>query len=323
MKKIKLNNFKFLKKHFNKFFSKKNKEKRKSKIVLNKLEQQSFIKCKKRKNINIRFGTLKITKVLKKNYIPYFLIISLIWVFFILFLIFWPIFKIKYIEIIKKDNITNMDISYKAVEDFRWKSILQIDEKDVYSKFIDYQENIKDIDINIDLPNTIKIEVESYKELFNININDKSYIIVENGTLIPSKSSKNIQYLTIIKEFDKNKFFEYKKIFNQYYLSKITEIIEKLWENLIDIKIKNLTYYEVERELHIETENNIILIFSLDSNIEINEQIEKLVIFNKEDIWLNKNLIVYIDLRIKNKIFYCPIENEYICKENIKSIYTK
>jgi hypothetical protein len=78
VKKIKLDNFKFIKKHFNKFFNKKNKEKRKSRIVLNKLEQQSFLKSKKRKNISIRFETLKITKVLKKNYIPYFLIISLI-----------------------------------------------------------------------------------------------------------------------------------------------------------------------------------------------------------------------------------------------------
>ncbi len=56
--------------------------------------------------------------------------------------------------------------------------------------------------------------------MFNIAINDKSYILVENGTLIPSKPSKNLQNLTIIKEIDKNKFIEYKKIFEPYYLSK-------------------------------------------------------------------------------------------------------
>ena len=40
-------------------------------------------------------------------------------------------------------------------------------------------------------------------------------------------------------------------------------------------------------------------------------------------IELKNNTIVYIDLRIKNKIFYCTIENEFNCNENIKSIYSK
>jgi len=321
VKKFKLDKLTLIVKHFNKFFKKKNKEKIKSRLVLNKVEQQSFIK--KRKNLNIRFETLQITKVLKRNYIPYFLITSLIWLAIILFLIFWPIFKVKYIEIIKKDNITNMNISYKAVDDFRWESILKIDEKDIFNKFKSYQENIKEINLNIDFPNTIKIEAESYKEMFNIAINDKSYILVENGTLIPSKPSKNLQNLTIIKEIDKNKFIEYKKIFEPYYLFKINEIIKKLEENIINTKIKSLTYYEIERELHIETENNLLLIFSIDSSIDVNEQIKKLVIFNKDHLSLDKNTIVYIDLRVKNKIFYCPTESEYVCKKNIKSIYNK
>jgi len=54
---------------------------------------------------------------------------------------------------------------------------------------------------------------------------------------------------------DKNKFIDYKQIFNPFYIEKINNIIKKLEENIINIKIVNLYYYENERELHIEIEN--------------------------------------------------------------------
>ena len=101
------------------------------------------------------------------------------------------------------------------------------------------------------------------------------------------------------------------------------EIIKKLEENIINLKIKNIYYYEVERELHIEIENWNILIFSIDDDIEAIEQIEKLVIFNKDYSSIIDKKIIYIDLRIKNKIFYCDEESSSICNENIKSIYNK
>lgn len=297
-------------------------KKLKSILLSKKIKQKKFIK--KRKSINIRFKSLRIEKLLKSNYyIPYFLIISIIILAIILFLIFWPIFKVKNIEITKKDDITNMNIAYKSIENFRWKSILKINEEDFFKKFKKYQENIKSIDLNIDLPNTIKIKIWSHRKLFNVNINDKSYILVENWTIVPSKPSKNLRELIIIKNIDKNKFIDYKKIFEEKFLSKINEIIKKLEENIINIKIKNIIYYEIEREIHIKLENNTILIFSIDNSIEVNEQIKKLVIFNQDHISIEKNNFVYLDLRIKNKIFFCPIDNEYVCKQNIKSIYNK
>jgi len=70
-------------------------------------------------------------------------------------------------------------------------------------------------------------------------------------------------------------------------------------------------------------ENDTILIFSLDNDIEYMSQIEKLVIFNKDYASIIDNNIYYMDLRIKNKIFYCDKKMSYQCNENIKSIYNK
>jgi len=72
--------------------------------------------------------------------------------------------------------------------------------------------------------------------------------------------------------------------------------------------------------LHIETKNKVTIIFDL--NWEYKKQIEKLAIFNKDYLDITKNSLVYIDLRIKNKVFYCSTENEYQCIVNLKKIYS-
>lgn len=295
------------------------KKKNNSKIILNKIENWTF--TKKRNNLNVRLNYLEYFIFFKKNYIPYYLIWWLSVIIITIFLILWPIFTVKYIEIIKKDNITNMNIAYKAVEDLRWEKLYKINELDIYNKFKNYQDNIKSISLKIQLPNTIKIEAESYKEIFNIIINNNTYILVENGTVIPSQASKSLKNLNVIMKIDKNKFIEYKQIFNPFYIEKINTIIKKLEENIINIKIINLYYYENERELHIEIENWNKIIFSIDDDIEPMEQIEKLVIFNKDYSSIINNKIIYIDLRIKKKIFYCEAEFTKQCNENIKSIY--
>ena len=61
-----------------------------------------------------------------------------------------------------------MTIAYKSVENLRWEQLLKIQEIDIFNKFKSYQDNIKSINLTIDLPNTLKIEAESYKEIFNV-----------------------------------------------------------------------------------------------------------------------------------------------------------
>ncbi len=302
-----------------KIFTKNSKRKKpnKSWLHLSKMEQTTFIKKRKCLTFNnIDFNKLKF--LWKNNLYYYFWWIAIIFII-LLYIIFWPIFRIQYIEIIKQDNITNMTIAYKATDKYRWKSIFTTKEIDILNRLKDYQQNIKDINTSIKLPSTLKINISSYKWVFNTMVNWKSFIITENWTLIPSSYSDNLKELKVVKEFDKNKFIDYKKILNSYFIKNISYIVEKVKENIIDINIKELKYYMTERELHIITDKNTTLIFNLNSLI--NEQIEKLSILNKEKFNINKSTIVYIDLRIKNKVFYCTTEKEYQCIQNIKNVY--
>ncbi|MDR2640403.1 MAG: hypothetical protein LBC61_03650 [Candidatus Peribacteria bacterium] len=69
----------------------------------------------------------------------------------------------KYIEITKKDDITNMDIAYKAVDFFRGKQLFDITEIEVFNRLKNYEDNIKSVSTSISLPDTLKIELGSYK----------------------------------------------------------------------------------------------------------------------------------------------------------------
>lgn len=304
---------------------KKNQKKRKnikSNLLLTKTDEVKF--RKKRKNINIDFSKIKLWWENKKKIIPYFLISIILLIVILIIVMLSPIFKVKYIEITKLDNITNMDIAYKSVEDFRWKTIFNIKEMDVFNKLKNYQDNIRILDLNIQLPNTLKIKIGSFKKIYNVNIEWKNYIILENGSLIPkSKVDEDLNTLIVEKDFWESMFLDYRNVFDPIYILKIKEIQRVIKDNIIDINIKELKYYENERELHILTENDVIFIFSLDSSDNIENQIRNLIIFNNESQQISKSDIYYIDLRIQNKIFHCPNENINQCEKNIKSIYSE
>lgn len=280
-------------------------------------------KLKKRKNL---LSIKKITKfkIDKKQFIYYYIWLVIIIFLVIISVLFWPNFSVKNIEIIKKDNITNIDLSYRSIDDIRWESIFFINKKDIKDKLINYQKNIKNIDIEVVLPNTVKINIESYKALFNSEINWKKYIITENWTAIPTKEWNQEIWEINIKSIKNNNIslIDYKNIFDTKFISSIYILKKKLEENIINIEVNKITYYEIEREAHFYINNDTIIIFDL--NWDINKQIQAISIFSKENeynIDISKPWIVYIDLRINDKIFYCPIENESQCKKNLKDIY--
>ena len=93
----------------------------------------------------------------------------------LLTLLFWPFFKVKEINIYRDDDIANINIAYIALKDIRWKNMFFIDKKHIKTLIKSYQENIKKIEINLKLPNSIDITISSYEPTFNISLNNKNY----------------------------------------------------------------------------------------------------------------------------------------------------
>lgn len=317
---------KFIKKLINKnknrkFKNEVEKEKRKSHIWLEK-EKSSF---KKRKSKFKIFKTKKIyrdfNEIKKSKYNTESAIIWIVLILSVIYVVFFSsYFSVEKIYIERQDDMVNINISYKSVEDFYFKSIFFVDKKIIKEKIIQNQESIENIKIKKILPNTIKINISSYEKAFNTKIQNKDFIVLENWSLIPNNHDKNILELkTNIKNLDNYQYLDYKKFFKQEDI-KNSKIISSLFKNnLLYIKLDYLEYFPEERETHIILKDNKRLIFYLKWELE--NQIKKLVLFyqNYSNTW--KKDLIYIDLRIKERIYYCEKNKHWSCRNNLKLIY--
>ena len=297
----------------------------KSKICLNESKQDNY--RSKRSQLKINFWLFPYFNIFKKYkhiiYIAFFPISIAI----IIFILLWPIFTLHNIQIYRNDNITEMWLAYSSVENIRDKRIFQLDEEVIKDKMKEYQNNIQDIDINFNLPDTIEIKISSYPIYFNTVLNNKSYYLIQNGTLVPWKNLENYKNLVIKTDIYQTSIPDYNKLFSQEHMEEIYNAYNYLEENIIDIKVDSIDYYPTERETHFHLNNDVLLIYTLGRNMS--EQIEKTVIYNTEHNVLSDNTLVYIDFRVretvweskKEKIFYCTKDTEYQCIENLKKIY--
>ncbi len=285
--------------------------------VLNNCKKREF--KKRKRQLHFHFSCLQKFKVFGNNIVNYYF--ALIWILIFLFicLYYWNTFNIKYINIIRDDNNINQNIAYDSLNNIRWKKIFDINTSDVLSRLNSYQNHITDVKLSFSLPDSIKIRAISSPSIYNTVIHDKSYVLTRNGTAIPQSPDENLKTIELKKDYSKYGFLDYKQILREDYLVKIDEVIQLTKENIIDIQLKNILYYPEIREVHLAMEDDALLIFSLTDQID--EQIKKLAIFNKEHAKITTADLIYMDLRIKNKLFYCQKDTEAQCKKNLKKIY--
>ncbi|MDD5213632.1 MAG: FtsQ-type POTRA domain-containing protein [Candidatus Gracilibacteria bacterium] len=255
------------------------------------------------------------------KYIPYyfaigaFLILGSIYIFF-----YSSYFAIQKIYIERTDELSNINIAYKAVSEYYGNSIILSDENEIKNKIISYQKNIKTVDVRKMLPDSIKISITSYKGAFNTQMFGRDYIVSNNGIFIPIKNSSKLKFATIhFKDPDTLGIIDYKDILSQDDITKTQTLLSKINGSLINIKIKDLDFFPIERELHVNDDNGTKYIFDLTRNLD--EQVSKTKAFfdkNKDTMGAK---IIYMDLRIIGKIFYCDESEKNSCYSNLKRIY--
>lgn len=294
-------------------------KKEKSKLYITDSNDGSFVS--KRNKFKFFKNKLEFQNTFQeiKNIHTYYYVF---WTFLLLssmyILFFSHYFSIKNIDIIRQDDIINIDLSYRSIENIRYKPILIEDKEKMRDNLINHQPNIKEIYIRKILPDNIKIIISSYPTHFFFEKDGKNYLITENGVVVWGKPKKDLIKINV-KDIDNIWILDYKKIFKDDYIARMKDIISKIQERNSFVQINEINYYKKEAELHITTKENTIIIFDL--NKEINIQIEKLNVFYKEYIKKIKLWIVYIDLRVNEKIYYCTKENEFQCNVNLKNIY--
>ena len=277
-------------------------------------------KFKKRKNKRI----LKFLKHLDINigkhnivYIYLWALLLIVWV--AAFFILWPYFKIQTINIVRQDNLSNINIAYKSLENIRGTHIMANDQISLEKSIKSYQENIKQVQVSRDLPNKLDIKIKSYEPIFNTKLNQKNYIILENGSFVPEKENPELRNLVIITSKISSSIPDYKNVIEPTYMNQIRMIYDEIKTNMIRINITNMTYYPIEREVIVDIEGGTKLIFDLESSIT--PQVKRLAVFDMENRKIDLPGIIYIDLRVRDKVFFCTTETEYQCVINLRDIY--
>lgn len=303
-----------------KVFFKKNKKKKtidKYKILKKKKKKIIEDKERKRKKHNYQLNLNLNSKYIKNIFIWVFLIILII----IVLIIKWPFFKIENINIIKLDENVNIALIEKKLNKIKWKILFNIDNKNIENIIRNTEQNIKDISITKILPKTLKITLSSYKSVLKTTLNWNKYIITENWSFVPTKKKNEDLTEIVIRNLELQNYPNYKKILDENILKKIEYIENKLNDNILNIKINNIIYFKKEREIHFIINNKNRIIFDIEWNID--ENLEQLFVFNKEKKEITKDWIIYIDNRIKGKVFYCEKTEISNCLKNLNYIYNE
>ncbi len=170
----------------------------------------------------------------------------MIWIFLFwasLYILFFShYFSIKSIDVIREDELINIDLSYRSLERYRYRPILFSDKNEMKQSLLSHQPNIKEIYIRKILPDNIKIILQSYEAIFWFDYENKFYEITSNGVMIPSKAKENTQMIQI-KWLNNIGIVDYKKVFKEEYLKKIKTIIDLVHQNSSFVSVGEIIYY--------------------------------------------------------------------------------
>lgn len=290
-----------------------NKKKKRRNTAIFQKHKNAEATYKKRKWVSIKIDTSFLKKL---AYLYYLAWAIFVWALVYLFA-FSQYFLIKNISIETEDEYSNTDIAYTILNEYLKDNIFILDVWETREQLSSSQENLWKILISKQFPQTLKVTLTSYTAIYNTIIKEKEYLILANGSAVPGKD-KQLPFLDL-KFTELPVFYEYKKILSESELRTIFEIDSLLDLNFSINPYEKINYYIDEKEAHIILESWATLIFDLLWNPQ--SQIEKLSVFNEENLNITNNTLIYTDLRIDGKLYFCTTAEEFNCYNNLNFIY--
>jgi hypothetical protein len=113
----------------------------------------------------------------------------------------------------------------------------------------------------------------------------------------------------------------FSKTLNTNDLKSLDALIKHGKKNILGFNFKRMKYFIKEKELLLMHSSGTIFLFDL--SYDVAAQIEKLAIYEKEKGNIFDKRYIYVDTRIAEKLFLCPLESEFDCRRNMKHIYGK
>jgi cell division septal protein FtsQ len=195
-------------------------------------------------------------------------------------------------EIVK----TNLDGNY-FWRFYSKKNILIYPKQRIKEKILSEYSEIKEIDLNLDLPNTLNVDVLEYKP-YALWCKTDCYLIDKTGYLFKKTKDKQdfFEYQTSLPSETENTLRS--RVFKEKKFDEIDSFV-KLIEGSNLNPTKLVSEDNKKYELYFNESSKII--FNDEQNIrELMDNFQ--AVLNIEDFYINN--IEYIDLRFGNKVFY-------------------
>ncbi len=115
---------------------------------------------------------------------------------------------------------------------------------------------------------------------------------------------ENLELITITINDLTQPLEDRQKLISSDHMEILSQVIP-YFENNLSLTVNALEYLPIAREIHLKVNDGTVIWLSLERNYE--KQIDKLSAIYKE-MELDKEIIDYIDLRVNEKVIYCPAE---------------
>lgn len=140
------------------------------------------------------------------------------------------------------------------------------------------------------------------------DIEDKDKETIEQKSLINQVGQaifdreENLELRTLFVHGLTQPIEDRERVIEPNHMSYIMEAIQYFSSNM-NIEVTGVEYLPIARQIHLKTKDNLVIWVSLDRDFKT--QVDKMnTIYEAAE--LNKEDISYIDLRVKDKVIYCP-----------------
>ena len=295
------------------FFRPKRKFSRKSKISKKHNFSDEFKKQRTRKFLFARVSFF-FTKISRKIWaFSAFIFFALV---FATFVFFSEFFKIREIEIVRRDFHADLAAISKTLQPFRGENIFLVSKKTIAATLRKNFPQIETVEISKKFPRLVRIAVQNFPVVAKLQTTilqknemdiesdgvskiDKFFFVNKIGQIAPAPPDTENLFL-IVEKNQRRDFFEInahafdREIFNEIFATRA-----KI-ENDLKWKIARAEFFRAGREVHFICENGTA--FWLDFAAPHDTQLSKLKYLNATKILEKK--VEYFDLRIAGKIIW-------------------
>ncbi|MBU0727415.1 FtsQ-type POTRA domain-containing protein [Patescibacteria group bacterium] len=277
-----------------------------------------------------------------------FVIAGIVCVILVILLFFSSYFSILNVEVLRQDfNIDTAAIS-NELNIYIGRNILFFPRSRIVNTIKDKFPEFSSIDVKKVLPNTVKVELEHHEIVANLRAYyilpkvetppkeederladiaealDMALSLEEETTekeeLTPIEQKcllnrigqaifdqeENLELMTITIDGLSQPIEDRESVVVQDRMDYMLDAI-RYFNNLFEMQVESIRYLPIAREVHLKTDTGLIVWLTFEKDYK--EQIDKLNIIY-EAAEFDEDDIAYIDLRVREKVIYCPTASQ-------------